>query len=36
VNLRGGTDRQLHELAEPQFRALLDEAIRRGLAQRVD
>ena len=32
----GREQARLSELARPQFRALLDEAIRRGLAQRVD
>jgi hypothetical protein len=32
----GREQARLAELAKPQFRALLDEAIRRGLARRVD
>lgn len=32
----GREQARLAELAQPQFRALVDEAIRRGLAQRVD
>ena len=32
----GREQKRLAELAQPQFRALLEDAIRRGLAQRVD
>ena len=32
----GREQKRLHDLAQPQFRALLQDAIQRGLAQRVD